>query len=427
MTRQLNIALLGCGQVGTGLIKLLKQQSDFIEKRAEVKLVIKRTLVKNVKKHRTINPPGITSNIKDILDDKSINIVVELMGGFEPSRTYILKSLRAGKHIVTANKAVLAKHGREIMNAAISAGRNVYYEAAVCAGIPIIRSIKEGLLANHITLLMGIINGTTNYILTRMNEDNLSLDKALSEAQAKGFAEPDPTMDIQGFDSAHKLAILASLCFGINVTPDKIYTEGITKIDIEDIKNAREFGYVIKLLAIARQLENNKVELKVHPTMIPKIHPLASVRNEFNAVYLNGDAVGEMMFYGKGAGPFPTASALLSDIIELSTRTIPISKQFSSNWSKNSVIPKENTFSEHYLRFPILDKPGVIGKIATVLGRHNISIYGATASLVPTKRALGHVRVLTKKTKESEIQKALSEISRLSIMRGKPVVINIEE
>jgi homoserine dehydrogenase len=260
-----------------------------------------------------------------------------------------------------------------------------------------------------------------------MNEDNLSLDKALSEAQAKGFAEPDPTMDIQGFDSAHKLAILASLCFGVNVTPDKIYTEGITGIDIEDIKNAKEFGYVIKLLAIARQLENNKVELKVHPTMIPKIHPLASVRNEFNAVYLHGDAVGEMMFYGKGAGPFPTASALLSDIIEIATRTVPVNKQLPDNWGNNSVIRMDDTSSEHYLRFPILDTPGVIGKIATVLGKHNISIYGATATLVPTKRALGHVRVLTKKAKESEIKKALSEISRLSIMRGKPAVIRIEE
>lgn len=429
--KQINIGLLGCGQVGTGLLKLLNQQIDFIEKRTGVQLVIKRTLVRSAAKQRGVRAPGITTDIRRILDDSDIDIVVELIGGLEPARSYIIRSLRAGKHVVTANKAVLAHHGAEIFAEAQDAARQVCYEAAVCAGVPVIRAIKDGLLANHISLIMGILNGTTNYILTRMAEDKLPLAEALKQAQAKGFAEPDPTMDIEGFDTAHKLAVLAGLSFGIKARPKDIYTEGITRIDSEDIKNAAEFGYVIKLLAIGREVGGNQLELKVHPTMIPKVHPLAAVRNEFNALYLHGSAVGEMMFYGRGAGPLPTASAILADIIELATQPAHIAKDSSAMaslaWGNKKIIPIEQTVAEHYLRFPILDKPGVIGKLATILGRHNISIYGATASLVPTRKDLGNVRILTRQATESAVKKALTEINKLAIMRGKAVVIRIEE
>jgi homoserine dehydrogenase len=441
--KQINIGLLGCGQVGTGLLKLLNQQVDFIEKRTGVQLVIKRTLVRSAAKQRPVRAPGITTDIRRILDDSDIDIVVELIGGLEPARQYIIKSLRAGKHVVTANKAVLAHHGAEIFAEAQDAARQVCYEAAVCAGVPVIRAIKDGLLANHISLIMGILNGTTNYILTRMAEDKLPLAEALKQAQAKGFAEPDPTMDIEGFDTAHKLAVLAGLSFGIKARPKDIYTEGITRIDTEDIKNAAEFGYVIKLLAIGREVRcvrgaawrggdigGNQLELKVHPTMIPKVHPLAAVRNEFNALYLHGSAVGEMMFYGRGAGPLPTASAILADIIEVATQPVHTLKDNTAaplNWGNKRIIPMDQTTSEHYLRFPILDRPGVIGKLATILGRHNISIYGATASLVPTRKDLGNVRILTRQATESAVKKALTEINKLAIMRGKAVVIRIEE
>lgn len=410
------------------MVKLLNQQSDFIRRRTGLELVIRHTLVRNAGRKRSVKAPNLTTDINRILQDDSIDIVVELLGGLEPARSYILKALKSGKDVVTANKAVLAHHGREIFDACRMTNREVYYEAAVCAGIPVIRSIKEGLLANHINLLMGILNGTTNYMLTRMREDKLSLADALKQAQALGFAEPDPTMDVQGLDTAHKLAVLAGLSFGINVKPKDIYTEGIMGIDIEDIKNAEEFGYVIKLLAIAREVVGNRVELKVHPAMLPKVHPLASVRNEFNALYLHGSAVGDMMFYGKGAGPLPTASAILADIIELGSKpqTPAEPPDISTyNWGNKKIVPIDQTVSEHYIRFPIADKAGVIGKIATVLGRNDISIYGATASLMPVKKALGNVRVVTKKVKESQIQKALAEVNRLSIMRGKAVVIRI--
>ncbi|MDI6788947.1 MAG: homoserine dehydrogenase, partial [Planctomycetota bacterium] len=406
MSKNVNIAVLGYGQVGSGLVNLLNQQRDFIQRRTGIKLNIRRILVRDIKKSRPVKPGGLTDKIDDILNDPEINIVVELLGGLRPARDYIIRALEKGKDVVTANKMVMAYHSREIMDAAMRHSRKVRYEAAVCAGIPIIRAIEHGLLANHITLLMGILNGTTNYILTRMSEEGLPFPSALKEAQKYGFAEPDPRMDINGSDTAHKLAILTNLSFGISVKPDDIYTEGITAVSPEDVKNAQEFGYVIKLLAIAREVERNQIELKVHPTMIPKIHPLSSVRNEFNALYLRGSAVGEMMFYGRGAGPMPTASALLSDIIELaqhingkqrilkcqrlSKRSVPESlkrRQPFMCWGNKKVIPMDETVSEHYLRFPIVDKAGVIGKIATVLGKYNISIYGATASLVPVHPA----------------------------------------
>ncbi|MFA5794346.1 MAG: homoserine dehydrogenase [Candidatus Brocadiia bacterium] len=423
--KQINIGLLGCGQVGTGMVQLLGQQKEFIENRTRLRLSIVRTLVRSSGKKRPVRAPGITTDVNRILKDKNIDIVVELLGGLEPARSYIIQALRSGKNVVTANKAVLAHHGVEIMDAAAKAKRHVYYEAAVCAGIPVIRSIKDGLLANHIGLIMGILNGTTNYILTRMAEDNLSLADALKLAQAKGFAEPDPTMDIRGYDAAHKLVVLAGLSFGINVRPGQIYTEGLTGIETEDIRNATEFGYVIKLLAIGREVSGNRIELKVHPTMIPKVHPLAAVRNEFNALYLNGSAVGPMMFYGKGAGPLPTASAIVSDIIEVATQ--PQAEALPIGWGNKRVMPMDLTVSEHYLRFPIKDKPGVIGKLATILGKYGISIYGATASLVPVKKDLGNVRILTRKTTEAQIKKAVTEINRLSIMRGRAVIIRIAE
>ncbi len=424
--KEVKIGLFGCGQIGTGLVKLLKQQRQFIEKRTGLKLKITRILVRNKRKARQVPKALLTTRADEIIQDKEIDIVVEVLGGVPAPRRLILRSLKAGKHVVTANKAVLAEHEPEIMRTAYRYKRQVSYEASVCAGIPVIRSIREGLLANKIDSLMGILNGTTNYILTQMTEKKQSFADALKQAQQKGFAEPDPTLDISGLDTAHKLAILSSLTFGTKTRMKDIYVEGIQKIELEDVKNAEEFGLVVKLLAIGR-LVKNQVELRVHPTMIPKTHPLASVRQEFNAVYLNGDAVGKMMFTGKGAGPMPTASALLADTIDLAgsivSHTLTIDNIY---WGRKKIVPIHQVESDYYLRFPIVDKAGVIGKLTTVLGRAGISITGATASLVPGQPRCGNVRVITRHSREADVRRAIATLNRLPIMRGKTVAIRIE-
>jgi homoserine dehydrogenase len=430
--KEIKIGLLGCGQVGGGLIQLLKRQADFIRQRTGITLTIDRILVRDISKPRGVPGGLLTTNPDEVIYNLETDIIVELLGGLEPARRLILKSLSAGKHIITANKAVLAVHGEEIMRTAQENKRQVYYEASVCAGVPIIRSIKEGLLANRISSIQGILNGTTNYILTKMADDeNKSFADALREAKESGFAEPDPTLDIEGIDTAHKLAVLSSLAFGIPSVFKSIYIEGITEITQEDIKNARDFGFLIKLVAIAKKLPDNWIELRVHPSMLPEKHPLTSVRNEFNAVLIHGDAVGEIMFYGKGAGPITTASALLSDIIELSTKISTHQlKMENLYWGKRRILPIEKTNVEYYIRFPIIDKPGVIGKITTILGKYNVSISGANAILVPGKKSQGYlpgsVYVITERTAEKRIRQALAQISKLPVMRDKPFMIRIE-
>ncbi|MFH0887836.1 MAG: homoserine dehydrogenase [Planctomycetota bacterium] len=433
MDKEIKIGLLGCGQVGQGLVKLLKQQSDFIKKRTGINLKIDRVLVRDINKPRGLPRHLLTNNPDEVIFNLETEIIVELLGGIEPAHKLILKALKAGKHIITANKAVLAIHGEEIIQCARKYKRQVYYEASVCAGLPIIRSIREGLSANRISSIQGILNGTTNYILTKMFESNeQSFPEALKQAQQNGLAEPDPTLDVSGIDSAHKLSILGSLAFGIPSPFPNIYTEGITKITNEDIKSAEEFGFVIKLLAIAKKLPHGQIELRVHPTMIPKTHPLASVRNEFNAVLIYGDAVGKMMFYGKGAGPIPTASALLSDIIELSSKIITHQSKIENiYWEKGKIVPIENIETEYYLRFPIIDKPGVIGKITTILGNNNVSILGAHAVLVPGNKVKGHqpgsIYVITEKSSEKSVRQALTQINKLPVMRDNAVTIRIEK
>lgn len=391
--KEVKIGLLGCGQVGKGLVKLLHQQADFIKQRTGIVLKIEKILVRNIKKSRGVPRHLLTNKPDEVIFNLETDIIVELIGGLNPAKQLIIKALKAGKNVVTANKAVLAHFGPEIMKVANDCNKQIYYEASVCAGVPVIRSIKDGLLANRIDSLIGILNGTSNYIITRMTEQGESFSDALKQAQNKGFAEPDPSFDIKGVDVAHKLAVLASLAFGTRATLKDIYVEGITSLSQDDIKSAEKFGYVIKLLAFGRIHSDNKhLELRVHPTMIPKNHPIASVRNEFNAILLTGDAVGRMMFYGRGAGPMPTSSALLSDIIELSTKIVSHNiKPENIYWSKKRIVHIDNVESEYYLRFPIFDRAGVIGKITEVLGKHGISIYGANAALVPSKRDLGNV------------------------------------
>lgn len=423
MGKPVNIGILGLGTVGTGLVELIKRNSRIIEEKSDVSLQVRRALVKEKSKTRPLEEKLVTTEADEIFKDPDIGIVVELMGGIEPARSYILKALDSGKSVVTANKAVLAAHGDELFSAAAQNKCQIGFEASVCGGIPIIRALTSGLIANRIDMLCGILNGTTNYILTKMTEEGLSYDMALKQAQELGLAEPDPSFDVKGIDTAHKLLILSELTFQTKALIDEIIVEGIDRLDQEDIRTAREFGFVVKLVAIGRR-DGDKLDLRVHPALISTGHPLSSVRNEFNAVLVKGDAIGEMIFYGKGAGSLPTASAVLSDVVEIARNPHSNGVWNSGKSAKLSLLEAE---SRYYLRFPIYDVAGVIGLITTALGNHHISITHAQATLVKDKGNHGNVKIVTHKASESAIRKALTEIGRLPVLNGKPIAVRIFE
>ena len=315
--KSIGLALLGLGTVGSGVIKVLQENGDMIKDREGINIEVKKILVKDPSKQRKVDVAAelLTDNFEEILNDGSIDVIAEFMGGDAPAFTYLLRALQKGKSVVTANKEVIAKHWDELELAAKTSGAGLYYEACVGGGIPIIQSIIGSLQSNHIKKYMGIINGTTNFILTKMSEEGRNFQDVLSEAQRLGYAEPDPTADIEGFDARYKLSILSTIGFRNRVTIDQIYCQGISQITAEDITYAKELGFAVKLLAIAKK-HDGRVEARVHPTFISLSHPLASVRDSFNAVFVEGDMVGELMFYGRGAGDLPTASALVSDIIK---------------------------------------------------------------------------------------------------------------
>jgi homoserine dehydrogenase len=371
---------------------------------------------------------------QQILKDPGIDIVIELIGGFEPARTFILEALENGKHVVTANKALLAKHGEEIFKKAYGKSLNIGFEASVGGGIPIIRSMKEGLVANNFLSVYGIVNGTANYILTKMTNEKKEFGSVLKEAQKKGYAEADPTFDIEGIDSAHKIVILASIAFGTYIPLEKVYIEGITKITSMDVQYALELGYKIKLLAIAKKYDN-MIDVRVHPTMVPKESPISGVDGVFNAIHTTGDAVGENIFIGKGAGSLPTGSAIVGDIVDISremiagaggkTRVSPLSYKPENIRDMNLMDIKE-IFSEYYMRFSVVDKPGVLSKISGALGNHNISI----ASVIQKeRREKGPVPVVivTHDAKEENVQSALKEINKLDVVNAETVLIRIEK
>ncbi|MDF2675190.1 MAG: homoserine dehydrogenase, partial [Clostridiales bacterium] len=324
--KKVKIALLGLGNVGQGVWKILSQNKNEILMNCGYEIEISRILVRDMNKPRGVRVPKeiLTTNVEDILNDEEIKIIVELMGGAEPAREYMLRAMKCKKHVVTANKLVLATQGEELFKTAEGEGILFYYEASVGGGIPIIREINESLTANKIEKLVGIINGTTNYILTKMTQEGMGFDEALKEAQAKGYAEADPTSDIEGYDAAYKLAIMASLSFGTKVDLESIYREGIGGIEAIDIEYANKFGYAIKLLAVGKEVDN-RLELRVHPTMVPKNHPIANVNDSFNAIFIKGNAVGDLMLYGRGAGDLPTGSAVVGDIISILRNNVDLS------------------------------------------------------------------------------------------------------
>lgn len=425
---RVNLGLIGFGTVGSGVVKLLRENHDLIEKRTGINLYLKKIADKDISSDRRIDVDFkiLDTDVETILSDPEINIVIELIGGEEPARSYIIKALTRKKHVVTANKVLMAKYGEEISKIAKKNNVQIQYEASVAGGIPLINALREGLVANKVRAILGIINGTTNYILTKMNEDERSFEEILDDAKQKGYAETNPVFDIDGIDSSQKLAILSSLAFGTRVEVGDVYTEGISKTTIQDIKFAHEFGYIIKLLAIAKNTNEN-IELRVHPTMIPLKHPLASVRDEYNAIYIEGDAVGTTMFYGKGAGQMPTASSVISDIVRVAFNISSNISYSNLYWDTKKIKPIEEIISKYYLRFPIIDQPGVIGKIGSILGKYDISITSAIASLIEKQKNKGNVEILTHETKERNIRLALKEIDELPIVMGKSILIRIEE
>ena len=369
--QNIHAALLGIGTVGMGVYKLLERRKKELPYKIGGELNIRRVLVKNLSKKREGIPEDIlTDDFQGILSDPKIQIVIELMGGIEPARTYILEALRAGKHVVTANKDLMAKHGRELMEEAERHGCDLQFEAAVAGGIPIIRPLKECLAGNEITEVMGIVNGTTNYILTKMTEEGMDFDDALRKAQELGFAEADPTADIEGLDAGRKMAILASIAFHSRVTFDDVDIKGITKITAKDIQYAREFGYTLKLLGVARNTDN-EMEVGVFPMMIPSTHPLAGVKDAFNAVFVHGDAVDDAMFQGKGAGEFPTASAVVGDLIAVA-RNMQYDCCGRIGCSCYKDLPmKASGESRHryFIRLIVEDRTGILAGVAGVLGK----------------------------------------------------------
>jgi len=426
----INIGIIGFGIVGSGTAKVLLANKDILNERLGFKLNLRRIADLDITTDRGIKiPEGVlTTDVNQLFNDPEIDIVVELIGGIKPAKDFILKAIQNGKHVVTANKALLATHGTDIFNAAREKGVEVGFEASVAGAIPIIKVMKEGLVANRIKAIYGIINGTSNYILTKMTDENVEFADALKEAQALGYAEADPTFDIEGIDTAHKLTILATLSYGIPLSFGSVHIEGISKITAQDINFASELGYKVKLLAITKEADG-EIELRVHPTMLPKDYLIAKVDGPFNAIYVEGDATGSTMYYGRGAGSVPTGSAVVSDIADIARNiqrnavgrvpTIP-------NISGEVRIRKmDDITSRYYFRFSALDKPGVLSKISGILGNHNISI----TSVIQKGRMFGEavpLVVLTHEAKEKDMRLAIEEIDKLPVVMGKTVIIRVE-
>jgi len=432
--KTISLGLIGFGTIGTGVVKLLQESIELIRKRLGANIILKKIADLDITTPRqvTVENSLITIDANDILDDHEISIVIELIGGYEPARSFILEAIRRKKHVVTANKALLATYGNEIFKAAEENGIDIGFEASVGGTIPIIKTLKESLVANRIKSIFGIINGTSNYILSKMTDEGKSFESVLKEAQKLGFAEADPTFDIDGVDTAHKLAIILSLAYGKKVKLEDIHREGITGISQRDIEFARELGYRIKLLAIATQREDY-IEARIHPTMIPLNHLLANVNGNFNAFHVVGDAAGSVFLYGQGAGMMPTASAVVGDIVDISRNVLMgISGRVPARSIREYVINDIELMSfndivtNYYFRFAALDRPGVLSRIAGILGENNISI---AAVIQKGRQKAGTVPIVmtTHKSKENDVQKAIREIDRMEIIHGKTVVIRIED
>lgn len=423
--KEIKVALLGAGTVGGGVYKLVERRAAEMPDKAGAELKITKVLVKNLQKKREGIPSEVlTDDWEGIIHDPEISIVIELMGGVEPARTYILQALEAGKNVVTANKDLLAEHGQELMEAAERNHRDLCFEAAVGGGIPIIRPLKECLVGNEITEVMGIVNGTTNYILTKMTQEGWDFDDALKEAQRLGFAEADPTADVEGLDAGRKMAILASIAFHSRVTFKDVDVKGITKITAKDIQYAKEFGYTLKLLGVARN-EEGKMEVGVSPMMIPSTHPLANVNDSFNAVFVHGDAVDDAMFQGRGAGEFPTASAVVGDLISVARdMQYDCCGRIGCSCYKNlSMKPAGEARHKYFLRLIVEDRTGILAGVAGVLGNNGVSINQVIQK--PAVNGVAELVVITDKVETRHLNDAMMIFGEMSMIREVASVIRV--
>ncbi|MCK4391222.1 MAG: homoserine dehydrogenase [Desulfobacterales bacterium] len=432
--KQIRIGLLGFGTVGSGMVKILLENREVIESRLGASLALKWIADIDLETDRgvAVDASLLTRDGKTVIDDPEVDIVVELIGGYEVAKSFILQAIENGKHVVTANKALLAVHGDEIFSAALRKGVEVGFEASVGGGIPLIRSMKEGLVANRIGSLFGILNGTANYILTKMTEEGSPFSEVLKEAQALGYAEADPTFDIEGIDTAHKLTILLGIAYGVPINFGVVYTEGISKVTPVDIRFMKEFGYRIKLLAISKD-DGEAIEARVHPTLIPDDSMLANVNEAYNALYIKGDAVGNVMLYGPGAGMMPTGSAVVSDLVDVARNIlkgavgrVPSLGYQAADVKARRIKAIEELQSEYYFRFSAEDRPGVLSKISGILGKHRISIKSVHQK---GRDLVGAVPIvmITHEAREAAVREALAEIDRLEMVKDKTVLIRIED
>lgn len=422
--KTISIGMLGAGVVGSQVARLLQSDEQELSERSGALLVLKKVGVRSNTLREGIDSSMITTDLHSIVSDPEINIVIEVMGGIEPARTLILEAIKNKKSVITANKALLATHGHELFNAADAAKVDLYYEAAVAGAIPIIRSMRESLAGDQITRVLGIVNGTTNYILTKMHEEGRDFAEVLKEAQALGFAEADPTADIEGHDAAAKAALLASLAFHSTVTIDEVYCEGITGISIDDVNAAKAMDCVIKLLAIAELTLKDEISVRVHPVILPNSHPLASVRNAFNAVYVESESAGQLMFYGRGAGGAPTASAILGDLVAVTRhRAYSTVGYGESDYADLDIAPVGEVKSQYYVRLHVADKSGVLAAVAQTFASEDISIQtvrqaglGKDAELI----------VITHSAAEASLKACVKKLTDMSIVSKVESVIRVE-
>ena len=428
MSGKIVIGILGSGTVGSGVIEVLKKNISDIEQRVGRSISIKSVLVRDLTKKRDhLEGIQLTNKVEDILDDPEISIVVELMGGLHPSLEYMLRAMEAGKHVITANKDVVAQFGEQLFATAEQHKVEFRFEASVGGGIPIITPLKQCLTANKISLIMGIVNGTTNYMLTKMTEDGSDYEEVLQEAQDKGYAEANPAADVEGFDAARKAAILGSIGFNTRIRLDDVSVEGINNIKAADIAYAKELGYVVKLLAVAKDYGDKGVNVRVHPVFLPSSHPLAMVNDVFNAIFIRGNAIGDAMFYGRGAGALPTASAVVADIIAVA-RNLVIGNTATVGctcYNNRPICPLEETEASYYIRLQVDDEPGVLGAIATAFGNCDVSL----KSVIQTRMVNIHAEIVavTHVVKHKKVEAARELLEALPVVDRICNIIRVDD
>lgn len=429
----MNIGVLGCGNVGAALVQLVADRTDDIEARTGIRLAVSRVAVRSLSKERDVELPAkvFTTDASEVVHDPEVDLVVEVIGGIEPARGLILDALGAGKPVVTANKELLANHGAELFAASDDAGVDLLFEAAVAGGIPLIRPLRESLVGEDVARVMGIVNGTTNYILTKMTEEGWSYAEALAEAQSLGYAERDPTADVEGYDAGAKAAIIATIAFGQKVVAGDVTHEGISGITATDISFARRLGFQIKLLALAERFDDGSVAVRVHPTMVPDHHPLASVRDSFNAVFIEGDAVGDLMFFGRGAGGFPTASAVLGDVVDAASNLAKATHASLGAFAKAKVRPIDDLHYRYYVNLEVQDRPGVLAAVAGLFGGHGVSIRSMEQESLGgdehgrSADGLARLIFITHEAREADVRATLHELRDLDAVTSIGSVLRV--